>query len=609
MIKYPLNVTIDTNVFEANKFDFGTDSTMSLLIKNVQNGKIKLVLSNIVINEVEKHICQRVDDVCGKARKLRKTYLDILPGQYLDDIGLGIYVQIPDKESIHKRASDVFAKFLENCMVERLDTSSVNLEEILKDYFAVRLPFENSKEKRKEFPDAFIAEEIRKRFGNDEIVAIVSQDNGFKAACTSSKNHLFFSSLRELFNQLSQNDIEYTTALESIKTNRDAILQAIENNIDDSRVEVHGLSYDRDGIADGYDYDETYLEYCHLSGIKLHTIDDIDEDIIMASIWIQGNIAVNCYYGDYNNSPWDSEIKEYVSVEQKHILEKHDVRFACRIELNKKTNELRVLPFKIVLGGDSRKSRIEIDDEQDAINRELDDADREELGFSPLSKYNDLLQNSLDESSMAQEILEIFNQYNTISSGYDEIASLYDDVCTHIKREMKDDDAKAFIAALSANNCIPIDFSEKSIAELLDEINTWLNEKYDMASERMEQKLPDCFEYGESINISGANNKVYTLSFDELHGTPEAGSEEQIEVSLVSDKQLLAKGYVKLTVGYLDFDEDGGAADGIVDSIDYEVDGIVEALKGLISSWKGELVNEQKLANLIKNCLEQDTGI
>lgn len=86
MIKYPLNVTIDTNIFEANKFDFGTDSTMRLLVKNVQNGKIKLVLSNIVISEVEKHICRRVNDVCGKARKLRKEYLDILPKEYLKDL-------------------------------------------------------------------------------------------------------------------------------------------------------------------------------------------------------------------------------------------------------------------------------------------------------------------------------------------------------------------------------------------------------------------------------------------------------------------------------------------------------------------------------------------
>lgn len=94
MIKYPLNVTIDTNIFEANQFNFGTDSTMSLLVKNVQNGKIKLVLSNIVISEVEKHICQRVDSICGKARKLRKEYLDILPEQYLTDIGMGLYVQL-----------------------------------------------------------------------------------------------------------------------------------------------------------------------------------------------------------------------------------------------------------------------------------------------------------------------------------------------------------------------------------------------------------------------------------------------------------------------------------------------------------------------------------
>ena len=68
MIKYPLNVTIDTKIFEANKFDFGTDSTLSLLVKNVQNGKIKLVLSDIVIREVEKHIYRRVENVCGKAR-------------------------------------------------------------------------------------------------------------------------------------------------------------------------------------------------------------------------------------------------------------------------------------------------------------------------------------------------------------------------------------------------------------------------------------------------------------------------------------------------------------------------------------------------------------
>ena len=221
MIKYPLNVTIDTNVFEANKFDFGIDSTMSLLVKNVQNGKIKLVLSNIVISEVEKHICRCVDSICGKARKLRKEYLDILPEQYLADIGMGIYVKIPDKKTARQSAKAVFAKFLEDCKVERLDTSNIKLEQILEDYFAVRPPFENCEKKRKEFPDAFIAQEIKNRFGIDEVVAIVSEDNGFKTACARSKNHLFFSSIGELFNELSKQEEEYAAALDLIKDNND----------------------------------------------------------------------------------------------------------------------------------------------------------------------------------------------------------------------------------------------------------------------------------------------------------------------------------------------------------------------------------------------------
>lgn len=608
MIKYPLNVTIDTNIFEASKFDFGTDSTMSLLVKNVQNGKIKLVLSNIVISEVEKHICLCVDNVCGKARKLRKEYLDILPEQYLVDIGMGIYVQIPDKKTIYQSAKDVFAKFLEDCKVERLDTGSINLEEILEDYFAVRPPFENSEKKRKEFPDAFIAEEIRKRFGNEEIVAIISQDNGFKKACTNSKNHLFFSSLGDLFNALSKNEEEYTAALKLIKDNNDSILQTIKRIIDDSCVEVYGLSYDRDGIVDGHDYDETYLEHCYLSGMRLHTIDDIDGDIVTASLLIHGNMEVNCYFEDFDNAVWDYEEKEYVCVETRHILEKHNVRFACRIELNSKTEEIRVLPFKIVLGGDSRKSRVEIDDEQEALYRELEDADREELGFLPLSKYSDKLENDLNESSMAHAMFKLFEQYNDISSCYEELSILYDEICAQAKNDMEEDDAIAFIAAFSSEKSIPIDFSEKDTDDLLDEIREWLDYKFDMVSERMERNLPDYIEYGENITILGINCRVYTLSFDELHGTPEAGSEEQIEVSLLSDKETLARGYVKLTVGYLDFDEDGGASDGIEDSIDYEVDDVLDALKDLISDLKGELVNEQELANSLENCLKQKNG-
>lgn len=51
MIKFPLYVTLDTNIFDSNKLDFSKDSTLSLLINYVETGKIKIVLSNIVVKE------------------------------------------------------------------------------------------------------------------------------------------------------------------------------------------------------------------------------------------------------------------------------------------------------------------------------------------------------------------------------------------------------------------------------------------------------------------------------------------------------------------------------------------------------------------------------
>ncbi len=49
MIKYPLYVTIDTNVFDAAGYDLGKGSTLNHLSSYVQSGKIKVVLSNIVV--------------------------------------------------------------------------------------------------------------------------------------------------------------------------------------------------------------------------------------------------------------------------------------------------------------------------------------------------------------------------------------------------------------------------------------------------------------------------------------------------------------------------------------------------------------------------------
>ena len=40
MIKYPLYVTLDTNIFDANKLDFSKESTLGLLVNYVEAGNL-----------------------------------------------------------------------------------------------------------------------------------------------------------------------------------------------------------------------------------------------------------------------------------------------------------------------------------------------------------------------------------------------------------------------------------------------------------------------------------------------------------------------------------------------------------------------------------------
>lgn len=53
MIKYPIYVTVDTNILDAAKYDFSEKSVFQLLVNYVKKGKVKVVLSNIVVMEAK----------------------------------------------------------------------------------------------------------------------------------------------------------------------------------------------------------------------------------------------------------------------------------------------------------------------------------------------------------------------------------------------------------------------------------------------------------------------------------------------------------------------------------------------------------------------------
>lgn len=611
MIKYPIYVTLDTNILDAAKFDFERKSTLQILSNYVKKGKVKIVLSNIVIKEAEKHIAERGARICSIIRRLRTESLKTVSEYQIKQIGLNHVLELVNKDEIKKKSIDLLHKYIEKLDAEILDTSKIDLDAIIDDYFEIQAPFQQGEKKRKEFPDAFIANQIRERFGHNEIVVIISADKGFIDACQPWDNHLFFSSLGDFYDELNKQEKFYTDTKKLIKSQKHKIETSLYQYIEDNEnIDVIGKSYDRKGISEGYDYIETCLNNISEIAIKLHSVDEIDEKKSIVTLQCKASFSMDCFYEDYVNAPWDPEEKQYIYVITDTIREEHKANFACRIEIDREEKIFEILPFKIVLCGDSRKNRYEIKNNLNEVydyEQEIEDMDRKAVGLNPLRDYEVYLEEELPDSNMFRDYINRFSKINDLYSEYEELLLIYDSLKEVILGKK---DLKVIIDKMSARlekisdfpSVIDVDNISK---EEIGEIIRWINSKTQEAMRKAdERKLPDSIRYGDNIKIVGIDGSVLYLKIDEININPSEGEKEWIYIKLYNQSEIIASGEVELTVGYVEYNEDGGIGNALQDGINYNYEQIIEVLDEYIQEQSDYVCNEKIVVGVIKGAIE-----
>lgn len=611
MFKYPLAVTIDTNIFDAAKFDLCDTSTLKTLENYVKSGKIKVVLSDIVVRESKRHIADQVKKICGIMRKARATALEGSTEHLINTIGLGEILKIvTNKDELISKGEEMFDGFLRTINAEILGADLIDVSLILGDYFGTKPPFEDSEKKKSEFPDAFIAQQIRKRFGETEEVVIVSNDKGFIRACRESENHLFFNSLGELYNAISKEDAAYDETMAVIKELQLRISAAVKEYIKgNENIDVHGLSYDKDGIESGYDYSEVYLHSISDVTFSVHSVDEISENISIVTLSCKADISADCYYEDYANAPWDPEEKEYVFVDTIQMREEHKARFGCRIEIDREAKTFKVFSFIVALGGDSRSNRYEVEEHPgEDDEEEIRDMDREALGFQALGSYESYLEDNLPDSHFYADIIERFEKINGLYRKYDDCCISFDDLLAELNAANPKETIKLIYERLLEVSDIPRIANVENITDSeVEEIQAWANAQYERASEIADiDTLPDVIAFGETITIRGVDGSEASLSIGDNQISPDEGSEEIIDIYFSNGNGNTTSGYIKLTVGYLSFDEDGGAADGLSDDVEYEYDDILKELDSFIDAQNREVKKDTKIAEIISEALSAD---
>ena len=609
MFKYPLAVTIDTNIFDAAKFDLCDTSTLKILENYVKSGKIKVVLSDIVVRESKRHIADQVKKICGIMRKARAAALEGSTEHLINTIGLGEILRIvTNKDELISKGEEMFDDFLRTINAEILGADLIDVGLILGDYFGTKPPFENSEKKKSEFPDAFIAQQIRKRFGETEEVVIVSNDKGFIRACRESENHLFFNSLGELYNAISKEDAAYDETMAVIKELQLRISAAVNEYIkDNDNIDVHGLSYDKDGIESGYDYSEVYLHSISDVTFSVHSVDEISENKSIVTLSCKADISADCYYEDYANAPWDPEEKEYVFVDTIQMREEHKARFGCRIEIDREAKTFKVFPFIVALGGDSRSNRYEVEEHPGEDDEEkIRDMDREALGFQALGSYESYLEDNLPDSHFYADIIERFEKINGLYRKYDDCCISFDDLLAELNAANPKETIKLIYERLLEVSDIPRIANVENITDSeVEEIQAWANAQYERASEIADiDTLPDVIAFGETITIRGVDGSEASLSIGDNQISPDEGSEEVIDICFSNGDENTTSGYIKLTVGYLNFDEDGGAADGISDEVEYEYHDILKELDNFIYAQNCLIEKDTRIAEIISEAIK-----
>ncbi len=108
---------------------------------------------------------------------------------------------------------------------------------------------------------------------------------------------------------------------------------------------------------------------------SIHNIDQVTDEVIIATLQGKAIIEAYCSYHDYENVAWDSEEKKYVYLDQVELLETHAARFAIRIEIVKGSEELKVSTGLVLLGRSTLKNTVDIGELE--YLQDIEDTDRE----------------------------------------------------------------------------------------------------------------------------------------------------------------------------------------------------------------------------------------
>lgn len=301
------NIFIDTSVFEKECFRFDENSKFARLVEFQEKGDIKLYITDIIKDELISRIEYNVKEEYPQYNKLRiiSNIYNKNENDFINELKKRLELNIKNFEII--------------------PTDTNITKDIFDNYFSNKPPFDKEKkDKKNEFPDAFIIEMVKKwAEKNYKKVIFLSNDNDCATYIENSNGIISLKKdIKEILDELNSEDECYKKAIEIFDENIVSIEEEIEQivlAIPYDKYEIYYASM-RD-YKDGFNAPDYEIESIDYEGdFKI-----IEKDIVFIStttketyINIKVSYNINAYFEleDYSEASYDDESDKYYNLKQ-----------------------------------------------------------------------------------------------------------------------------------------------------------------------------------------------------------------------------------------------------------------------------------------------------
>lgn len=227
-----LGISLDTSIFDR----YGCNLNYASLRKldQFQGGQIRVLISEIVSNEVQTHIRR---DAAETQRELKKIIRAHQRRWALADQDVAVPATFKLQDNPEVTAQEQFAGFVAATAAELVPSTEPNTvaPEVIRRYFAAEVPFEDNEKKKSEFPDAFalLSLEARAAAAGQQILC-VSGDSGWSKFADQSAHLICMDDLElvlSLFNEAGMVVAQRTVGLLRAGAAPD-VLQSIDNALE-----------------------------------------------------------------------------------------------------------------------------------------------------------------------------------------------------------------------------------------------------------------------------------------------------------------------------------------------------------------------------------------